>query len=196
MAKSIAFYKGQWFNYITCLASIFVLSTGEGSFLFQIVPYLEKQNVNAFEIGITKAIISTILALVCLLIDLLYKNRKAKLFMTFGLLCMQAMVVSEVIFPIFALRAGMSISFLGSLNGIKMIVAAIIRPLTGFILVFISSASLTIISLIILIISVISLPFVGLSIGLIPISILTGLSFGICPVTSATLSVENVASNA
>ena len=340
MAKAMTFYKSEWFNYIACLASILVLSTGEGSFLFQIVPYLEKQNVSAFEIGITRGIISTILALICLLIGLLYKNRKAKLFITIGVLCMQAsgsilifqpagpmvkfaaglngfgtgiplvllhstllanrpkkislgltvglytsgiaagnaigstisgiivetsgfsygflfclisfilllmliliirftrfrndeqnapgtisnmdnksknkmstrrwlwktsliagfsmacvMVISEVIFPIFALRTGISISFLGSLNGIKMIMAAIIRPLTGFILVFISSSSLTLISLIVLAFSVVSLPFVGLSFGLIIISSLTGLSFGICRVTSATLSVENVASN-
>lgn len=339
-AKANTFYNSQWFDYVVCLASIFILSMGEGSFIFQIVPYLERQKVNAFDIGITNGILSTLLALACLLIGLLYKNRKAKIYMTVGVLCMQAgvfilifqpigwlvkigvgingfgtgiplvllhstllasrpekislgltvgfytsgiaagnavgatvsgiivdsfgfsfgflfclisfilllilislirsssrnqkrpnipqssnknnlsgnqfsthrwlwktsliagfsmasiMIVSEVIFPIFALKAGISISFLGALHGIKMIIAAIIRPLTGFILVFIRASSLTIISLLILTFSVMLIPFAGLSIGLILISILIGLSFGICRVTSATLSVENVPSNA
>jgi MFS family permease len=338
-ANDLTVTDSQWFNYIVCLAGIFILSMGEGSLIFQIVPYLERQKANAFEIGITNTILSTALALTCLLIGLLYKNRRAKLYMIAGVLCMQTgaiilmfqptgwlvklaagvngfgtgiplvllhstlianrpdkislgltvafytsgiaagnavgvtisglivdsfgfafgylfclicfvllfiliflirfsrhdqkkpdippstekntksqnpssthrwlwktsliagfsmasvMIVSEVIFPIFALKAGMSISFLGSLHGIKMIVAAIIRPLTGFILAVISSSALTMISLLLLAFSVILIPFVGLSIGLIIISILIGLSFGICRVTSATLSVDNAPTN-
>lgn len=339
--KALSFYDSQWFNYIICMVTTLFMSLGEGSFLFHIVPYLDSRGSGALDIGITNGILSGIEAFICLLTGFLYKNRKTKLYMSVGILCVQAgaiilifqplgwmvkfaaglnglgigillvlvqstllanrpkkislgltmglytsaiaagngigafvsgiiidsfgfsfgfffcllsfimllvmtliirsdrsrhneqvtletvskkikqsinkrstahwlwktslvagfsmaciIVISEVIFPIFALRNGMSISFLGSLLGIKMIVAAIIRPLTGFILIYIGSASLTAISLIVLTISVISLPFVGLSNGLIICSILIGLAFGIGRVTSATLSVENVATNA
>ena len=336
-----AWYRSQWFNYITCLAATLFMTMGEGSYLFQIVPYLEMRNVGAFDIGVTNGVLSAVEAVACLLIGYLYKNRQTRRYMVCGILLLQSsavimmfqpsgfmvklasglngfgigillvlvhstllanrptkislgltvgiytsgiaagnaigaavsgfivdtfgfvygfsyclisftgflaavfmiqmnrsrhhaevvadkisrrvkhghheffsqpwmwktsliagfsmaciIIVSEVIFPIYALRSGLSVSFLGSLHGIKMMLAAIIRPFSGFILVYINSALLTILSLVILAAAVICLPFVGLSYGLVLLSGVIGLTFGTCRVTSATLSVENVKTNA
>lgn len=335
------FYNSEWYNYILCLLATVFMALGEGSYLFQIVPYLEMRNAGSFDIGVTNGILSAVEALACLVIGFLYKNRHTKLYLLIGILSIQAsaiilsfqplglivklasalnglgigialvlvhstllanrpqkislgltvgiytaaiaagnaigaflsglivdsfgftagfiyclfaflvfmlivialqmsrsrhhaevipdektgrsrsnirmhrhrdwiwqvsllagftmacvVIVSEVIFPIYALRSGLSISFLGTLHGIKMMLAAVVRPLSGLLLVFINSASLTILSLGILTLSVAFLPFVGLSWGLILLSSLIGITFGTCRVTSATLSVENVKTNA
>lgn len=341
-ALTYNFYNSIWFNYVICLIGTVFMSMGEGAYLFQIVPYLEMQNAGAFDIGITNGILSTVEAIACLLIGFLYKNKRTKLYLIIGILCVQAsalilalqptgwpvktasgingfgigillvlihstllanrpskvslgltvgiytsgiaagnaigaalsglivdtygftygflycffaffilmiavllirmslsqfekqsphptapdglepveaakttkqpwiwkasliaafsmacvVIVSEVIFPIYALRSGLSVSFLGSLQGVKMMLAAVIRPFSGLMLAYVGSALLTSISLFVLTFAVICLPFVGLGAGLVLMSSLIGLSFGTCRVTSATLSVEHVNSNA
>lgn len=95
--------------------------------------------------------------------------------------------VFSTLFPIYALRAGLPFALVGTLSGLKMILAAVIRPFSGAILARVDVFKLTNWSLSSLAATTIALPFVGMGAGLTGLIAVMGLMFGTCRVTTATL---------
>jgi MFS family permease len=98
-------------------------------------------------------------------------------------------VVFDTLFPVYGLRAGMTFTTLGSLAGLKMLLAALIRPFSGAITARLDTVRLNTWSLLGLAASTVFTPLVGIGAGLTFLVCLMGLSFGTVRVTSATLSL-------
>lgn len=93
-------------------------------------------------------------------------------------------------FPLYGLQAGLSYTRIGSMMGLQNVFAGIIRPLCGLFVSGRRSDTINTLGVTILILAIISLPFVGLNWPLLLIVSLVGLSFGISRVTSMTLVIE------
>ena len=99
-------------------------------------------------------------------------------------------VVFDTLFPVYALRQGLTLSMIGLLSGLKMVLAAIIRPFSGQILAHISAVKITHWSMGGLTLSALILPFAGIGAGLFLIIGMMGLSFGASRVTTAALALD------
>lgn len=95
--------------------------------------------------------------------------------------------VFETLFPVYGLRAGLSISLVGGLEGLKMMLAGIIRPFAGLVLHRVTLMPVNTGGLIAIGVASCLLPFAGLAAGLALIMVALGLSFGATRVVSATL---------
>ena len=99
-------------------------------------------------------------------------------------------VVFDTLFPVYALRQGLTLSMIGLLSGLKMILAATIRPFSGQILARINALKITNWGMGGLTVSALLLPFAGIGAGLFLMIGLMGLSFGASRVTTAALALD------
>jgi MFS family permease len=93
----------------------------------------------------------------------------------------------ETLFPVYGLRAGLSMAVIGSLEALKALLAGVIRPFSGMMLARVRLMPVNTASLIGLAVSVALVPWVGLAAGLALVMAAFGLGFGTVRVTSATL---------
>jgi DHA1 family multidrug resistance protein-like MFS transporter len=93
----------------------------------------------------------------------------------------------EILFPVYGLRAGLSVAVIGSLEGLKALLAGVIRPFSGMALARVRLMPVNTASLIGLAASVALVPWVGLQAGLAALMAAFGLGFGTSRVVSATL---------
>jgi len=107
-----------------------------------------------------------------------------------GLSMASVNAIFDTLFPIYGLRAGMTFTLVGSLAGLKMVLAAIIRPFSGAIMARLDAIRLNNWSMVVLAAATVVTPFVGTGAGLTALVCLMGLSFGTVRVTSATLSLH------
>lgn len=99
-------------------------------------------------------------------------------------------VVFDTLFPIYGLRGGMSIAMVGTLTGVKMLLAAVIRPFSGAIMSRLNGLRLNNWSISILAGATVVMPLVGMGAGLFLLVGIMGLAFGTARVTTATLSLH------
>jgi cyanate permease len=97
--------------------------------------------------------------------------------------------VFDTLFPIYGLRAGLTFTVVGSLAGLKMLLAAVIRPFSGAILARLDAVRLNNWSLAALSAATVVTPLAGTGAGLTGLVCLMGLAFGTVRVTTATLAL-------
>lgn len=100
-------------------------------------------------------------------------------------------MVFDILFPVYSLRAGMTFTLVGTLSGIKMVLAAIVRPFSGAIMSRVNPIRLNNLSLAGLAAGTVLIPFAGLGAGLTAVIALMGATFGSVRTTSATLVVKD-----
>lgn len=100
-------------------------------------------------------------------------------------------MVFDILFPVYTLRAGMSFTLVGSLSGIKMVLAAMVRPFSGALMARINPIRLNVGSLLGLGAGTMLIPVVGMGFGLTAVIALLGATFGSIRTTSATLVVKD-----
>jgi MFS family permease len=100
-------------------------------------------------------------------------------------------MVFDILFPVYTLRAGMTFTLVGSLSGIKMVMAALVRPFSGALMARLKPLTLNNWSLAGLGIGTALIPVVGFGFGLTAVIALMGVTFGSCRTTSATLVVKD-----
>lgn len=99
--------------------------------------------------------------------------------------------VFDILFPVYALRAGMSFALVGSVSGIKMVLAALVRPFTGVMMarwnpIYLNHGSLAGLAL-----GTALIPISGMGLGLVAVVAILGVMFGSVRTTSATLVVKD-----
>jgi MFS family permease len=97
--------------------------------------------------------------------------------------------VFDTIFPIYGLRVGLTFSLVGTLAGLKMFLAAIVRPFSGVVIARLNAIRLNNLSLSGLAAATMLTPIVGVGFGLTALVCLMGLGFGTIRVTSATITL-------
>jgi MFS family permease len=107
-----------------------------------------------------------------------------------GFAMSSVIVIFDTLFPLYAISKGLTLSMIGFLSGLKMILAATIRPFSGQILARIDAQRVSHWGIGGLSISAMLLPFAGIGIGLIAVIGLMGLSFGTTRVTTAALALD------
>jgi MFS family permease len=99
-------------------------------------------------------------------------------------------VIFDTLFPLYAISQGLTLSMIGFLSGLKMILAATIRPFSGQILAHINAQRITHWGIGGLTLSIVLLPFAGVGAGLFAIIGMMGLCFGTTRVTTAALALD------
>ena len=107
-----------------------------------------------------------------------------------GFAMSSVIVIFDTLFPLYAISKGLTLSMIGFLSGLKMILAATIRPFSGQILARINAQKVTHWGIGGLSVSAMLLPFVGLGAGLLAVIGLMGLAFGTTRVTTAALALD------
>jgi MFS family permease len=98
-------------------------------------------------------------------------------------------VIFDTLFPIYGLRAGLTFTLVGTLAGLKMFLAAIVRPFSGAIMARLNAIRLNNWSLAGLAAATVLTPVVGVGFGLTALVCLMGLGFGTVRVTSAAITL-------
>ena len=75
----------KYYNYILCLFGTVLMAIGEGSYLFEIIAYLEHHKVGVWDIGLTNGTFAVSQAIFNLIVGIYYKNKKSKAFMLFSI---------------------------------------------------------------------------------------------------------------
>jgi predicted MFS family arabinose efflux permease len=100
-------------------------------------------------------------------------------------------MVFDILFPVYALRAGVSFTLIGSLSGIKMVLAATVRPFSGLLMARLNPMRFNNLSLMGLAAGTVLIPVAGLGFGLTAVIALLGATFGAVRTTSATLVIKD-----
>ena len=93
----------------------------------------------------------------------------------------------ETLFPVYGLRAGLNVTAIGSFEALKSLLAGAIRPFSGMLLQRVKILPVNSASLVGMAIVMMLVPWVGLAGGLVLLSAVFGLGFGVVRVVSATL---------
>ena len=96
----------------------------------------------------------------------------------------------DTLFPVYGLRAGLTLTVIGSLSGLKAFLAAIVRPFSGLILQRVDALRANTWSLLAQAATIMLLPWVGMGVALTALVGSMGLAFGAIRVISATLALD------
>ncbi len=102
-------------------------------------------------------------------------------------------MVYDILFPVYSLRAGVSFTLIGTFSGAKMVLAAVVRPISGHLMSHRRPVRFNNLSLTGLALGTTLIPFVGSGFGLMAVIAFMGATFGSARTTSATLVVQNEA---
>jgi MFS family permease len=100
-------------------------------------------------------------------------------------------MVFDILFPVYSLRAGMSFTLVGTLSGVKMVLAAMVRPFSGALMARLQPLRMNHTALVGLGVGTMLIPLAGLGWGLTAVIALLGVTFGSVRTTSATLAIIN-----
>jgi predicted MFS family arabinose efflux permease len=117
-------------------------------------------------------------------------NRVWKLAIAAGFTLASVNVIFETLFPIFMLRSGTTIGAAGTFTGIKLLMAAIVRPFSGALMTRLNGLHLTNWGITALAAATVFMPLAGMGASLMILVAVMGLSFGAARVTTATLSLH------
>ena len=76
------------------------MAIGEGSYLFEIIAYLEHHKVGVWDIGLTNGTFAVSQAIFNLIVGIYYKNKKSKAFMLFSIVILQISTIILIFQPI------------------------------------------------------------------------------------------------